>query len=414
MKRTQYKLVVLLFILWGIWMIPACWANESSSSETPEEVIEKGPKGGRLLKQENVSLELLLYSQGMPAHFRAYVYQDDKQASLADATLLVELTRFNQKKEIVTFTPDDGFLQSNQAIAEPHSFDVLVTLTLSGKKYQWNYPSYEGRVKLLPPTLKAADIQTETTQSQIIKKQLKVVGKIVPNRDTMAPIYARYAGIIKNMNKNLGDEVNKGELLVNIESNESLQNYAINAPITGTIVQKYVANGELAQNTKPIYDVANLNDVWADFTLYRKEAPLVRKGMPVRVTGDDGKPDTTSTITYIAPLGIEDSQTTLARAVLPNTPRVWLPGMYVTGRITINEKTVPVAVRLSAIQRMGEGYVVFVQQGDDFEATPVTLGEQDSEWAEVLSGLSSGQKYVTTNSFFIKAEIGKEGASHDD
>ncbi|MGM9451998.1 efflux RND transporter periplasmic adaptor subunit [Legionella bozemanae] len=414
MNRFSLKAFLMLFLFMVSIHAPSTWANEASTGDKGDEVVEKGPQGGRLLKQDDVSLELVLFSQGMPPHFRAYISQNDKPASLTDTKLTLELTRFNQNKDRITFAPNDGFLQSNQAIPEPHSFDVAVKLTLAGKAYQWNYPSYEGRVKLLASTLSAADIQTETVKGQTIKTQLKVVGKIVPNRDTMAPIYARYAGIIKTMNKNLGEEVTKGEPLVTIESNESLQNYTINAPITGTIVQKYVTNGELAQSTKPIYDVANLNDVWADFTLYRKEAPLVKKGMRVRVTGDEGKPDSTSTISYIAPLGIEDSQTTLARAVLSNTPRLWLPGMYVNGEIIIDEKTVPVAVRLSAIQRMGEQEVVFVQQGDFFEVTPVTLGQQDNEWAEVLSGLSAGQKYVTKNSFFIKAELGKEGASHDD
>lgn len=414
MNRLLLRAFLTLFLFLASLNTSITWANESSTGDKAEEVVEKGPQGGRLLKKEAVSLELVLFSQGMPPHFRAYIFQNDKPVSLVDTQLTLELTRFNQNKDRITFAPNDGFLQSNQAIPEPHSFDVAVKLTLAGKAYQWNYPSYEGRVKLLTSTLSAADIQTEIAQGQTIKTQLKVVGKIVPNRDTMTPIYARYAGVIKAINKNLGEEVTKGEPLVTIESNESLQNYTINAPITGTIVQKYATNGELAQSTKPIYDVANLNDVWADFTLYRKEAPLVKKGMRVRVTGDEGKPDSTSTISYIAPLGIEDSQTTLARAVLLNMPRLWLPGMYVNGEIIINEKTVPVAVRLSAIQRMGEQEVVFVQRGDFFEATPLSLGQQDNEWAEVFSGLSAGQKYVTKNSFFIKAELGKEGASHDD
>ncbi|KTC67728.1 HelB protein [Legionella bozemanae] len=205
----------------------------------------------------------------------------------------------------------------------------------------------------------------------------------------------------------------KGDLLATIESNESLQNYNINAPITGTIVQKYATNGELAQNNKPIYDVANLTNVWADFTLYRKETPLVKKGMTIDVIGDEGKPKTTSYISYIAPLGIEDSQTTLARAVLPNEQRLWIPGMYVNGYIIIKEKTVPVAVLLTALQRMGDQDVVFVQQGDYFEATPVELGQRDKQWVEVLSGLDAGQHYVTKNSFYLKAELGKEGASHE-
>lgn len=73
----------------------------------------------------------------------------------------------------------------------------------------------------------------------------------------------------------------------------------------------------------------------------------------------------------------------------------------------------PVAVRLSALQRMDEQDVVFVQQGDYFEATPVTLGQRDEQWVEILSGLEAGQRYVTKNSFYIKAELGKEGASHE-
>lgn len=414
MNRLVLKSIIAFIIfLVSFSIVPGC-SNDTPKEGSKEEQVEKGQQGGRLLKKDKVSLELLLFNQGMPSHFRAYVYQNNQRISPKDATLKIELTRFNQKKEVITFVPDGDFLQSNQVIREPHSFDVTIQLMLSGQNYDWSYASYEGRVELLPPTLKAADIEVAIATNQTIKTQLRVVGKIVPNRDTMAPIYARYAGIIQTMNKNLGEEVKKGEPLVTIESNESLQNYTINAPITGTIVQKYATNGELAQSTKPVYDLANLNDVWADFTLYRKEAPAIKKGMTVRVTGDDGKPDSTSTISYISPLGIEDSQTILARAVLPNQNRLWLPGMYVNGEVIIKEKNVPVAVALSAIQRLGEQDVVFAQQGNFFEATPVLLGQQDNEWVEVLSGLDEGQRYVIKNSFFIKAELGKEGASHDD
>ncbi|HAT1795702.1 TPA: HlyD family efflux transporter periplasmic adaptor subunit [Legionella pneumophila] len=389
-----------------------------AESNHPEEgdhqkTMEKGPQGGRLFKEGNTALELLIFERGMPPRFRAYLYQNGKMISPDKAQLMVELARFNDKKDVITFIPVENFLQSNQVIREPHSFDVTIQLTLQGKHFNWHYASYEGRVKIVAEVLKAADIQMATAQSQIIKTQLKVVGKIAPNRDTLAPIYPRYSGIIQSMTKSLGDEVTKGEVLVTIESNESLQNYTIAAPITGTIVQKYATNGELAQNTKPIYEVANLATVWADFTLYRKEAPLVKQGMEVTVTGDEGKPKSISTISYISPLGVEDSQTTLARAVLSNDKRLWLPGMYVNGAITIKEKTVPVAVLLSAIQRMDGKEVVFVQQGDYFEATPVILGEKDSQWAEVVSGLDVGQRYVSKNSFFMKAELGKEGASHE-
>lgn len=413
--KPFFSFLLLSCVSYAIGVAPifASGAQETSA-ESEHENNKKGPKGGQLFNEGALSLELLIFEKGMPPHFRAYIYQDGKLISPDKIHLAIELTRFNKKKDSVTFIPMDSFLQSQQIIEEPHSFDVSIQLKMNGTTYQWHYETYEGRIKLLPTMLKAADIQIGTAGSQTIKTQLKVVGKILPNRDTMAPIYARYAGIIKAMNKNLGDEINKGESLATIESNESLQNYTINAPITGIIVQKYATNGELAQNTKPIYDIANLNNVWADFTLYRKEARMVKPGMPITVKGDEGHPETTSVISYIAPLGIEDSQTTLARAVLPNEQRLWLPGMYVNGFIIIKEKTAPVAVLLSGLQRINNKDVVFVQSGDDYEATPVTLGQKDNTWVEVVSGLNAGQRYVTKNSFYLKAELGKEGASHED
>ncbi|MCW8469680.1 efflux RND transporter periplasmic adaptor subunit [Fluoribacter gormanii] len=415
LPKSGVSFLLLLVFLLGLSLM--FWAGQSTHKAdegSQQETWERGPQGGRLFKEGDLALELLIFERGMPPHFRGYLYKNGKIIAPDNAHLTLLLTRFNGKKEKISFIPANHFLESNEVIREPHSFDVRVQLEYSGKQMNWTYASYEGRVQIGAVVLKAAEIQTAVVQSHEIKTQLNVVGKILPNRDTLAPIYARYPGIIKSMAKNLGEEVTKGDVLATVESNESLQNYSITAPITGTVVQKNATNGELTQNTKPIYEVANLANVWADFTLYRKDAPLVKQGMEVIVTGDEGKPKTFSTISYISPLGIEDSQTNLARAILPNEERVWLPGMYINGAIIINKKTVPVAVPLSAIQKMNEKDVVFVQQGDYFEATPVLLGQEDGQWAEVLSGLDAGQRYVSKNSFYIKAELGKEGASHED
>ena len=43
----------------------------------------------------------------------------------------------------------------------------------------------------------------------------------------------------------------------------------------------------------------------------------------------------------------------------------------------------------------------------------LTLGKRDDQWVEVLEGLKPGVEYVTGNSYLIKADIEKSGASHD-
>ena len=41
------------------------------------------------------------------------------------------------------------------------------------------------------------------------------------------------------------------------------------------------------------------------------------------------------------------------------------------------------------------------------------LGQEGAEWTEVLSGIEAGTVYASENSYVIKADIEKSGASHD-
>ena len=57
--------------------------------------------------------------------------------------------------------------------------------------------------------------------------------------------------------------------------------------------------------------------------------------------------------------------------------------------------------------------VVFSQHGELYQARPLELGRRGGGFIEVLKGLKAGERYVTENSFLIKADILKSGASHD-
>jgi cobalt-zinc-cadmium efflux system membrane fusion protein len=81
--------------------------------------------------------------------------------------------------------------------------------------------------------------------------------------------------------------------------------------------------------------------------------------------------------------------------------------------VVSGEVDVPVAVSAEAIQTVRDWTVVFGRYGDQFEARPVELGRSDGKLTEVISGLNAGEQYAAKNSFLIKADIGKSGASHD-
>jgi cobalt-zinc-cadmium efflux system membrane fusion protein len=85
----------------------------------------------------------------------------------------------------------------------------------------------------------------------------------------------------------------------------------------------------------------------------------------------------------------------------------------VTGHILVEEATVPTAVKASALQRFRDWDVVFLNDGSVFQAMPITLGRRDAEWVEAVEGVEPGQRYAADNSFIVKADVGKSGATHD-
>jgi cobalt-zinc-cadmium efflux system membrane fusion protein len=68
---------------------------------------------------------------------------------------------------------------------------------------------------------------------------------------------------------------------------------------------------------------------------------------------------------------------------------------------------------VEAIQTLNDSTVAFGRYGEYFEAKPLELGRRDDTYVEVIRGLNLGDKYAAGNSFLIKADIGKAGASHE-
>ena len=98
---------------------------------------------------------------------------------------------------------------------------------------------------------------------------------------------------------------------------------------------------------------------------------------------------------------------------LDNKDGKWRPGMFVNAEFVTEEIPVPVAVLADAIQTLGDWTVVFGRYGPYLEARPVELGRSDGRMIEVLNGFNAGEQYAAGNSFAIKAELGKLGATHD-
>ena len=375
------------------------------------EPYRKGPNGGKLFEQDGFGLELTLYETGIPPEFHVYPYRDGETLPPGEVELSIELSRLDGQVDRFTFVPQQDYLRGQGVVTEPHSFDVAIKARYRGRHYEWTFDSYEGRSRIPDALAAEAGIITETAGAATIDKTLRLTGRVqtVPNK--LASVRARFPGVVQRVHRNLGESVKAGDPLARIQSNESLQSYSVKAPIDGVILARDV---QIGMNTgeAPLFLIADLSQVWIELDVFDKDLDKVRAGQAVRIATLDGEP-IDAVIDWVSPLASHASQSVQARVVLDNGDGHLRPGQFVRGSVTVAEHEVALAVRQSAIQQFRDFRVVFAKVGDTYEVRMLELGRRNTEWVEVTGGLKPGTEYVTGNSYLIKADIEKSGASHD-
>jgi cobalt-zinc-cadmium efflux system membrane fusion protein len=406
------------WILVALLALAACEPGSRSSVEEhadehaeEAEQTERGPNGGRLLEDGEFTLELAIFESGVEPEFHAWATQGGQALRPSDVSLVVELARLGGRVDRIEFAPQAEFLRGARTVEEPHSFDVTVIARHGGEEHRFEYASYEGRTTIAADVARDAGIGTATAGPGVIGDELLLYGAIGPDTTRIREVHARFPGVIRSVTRNVGDTVRAGETLATVESNESLQTYTVAAPIAGTITQRHAAPGEQTDD-ESLFEIADFSSVWAELDVFSRDRPRLREGLPVAISTDNGLM-ATGTIAYLAPVGNRASQSLTARVVIDNADGRWTPGQFVEGRVMIATTPVDLAVPLSALQRFREFDVVFAQVGDTYEVRMLTLGRRDARYVEVLGGLAPGTTYVTENSYLIKADIEKAGASHD-
>ncbi|MDR7268188.1 cobalt-zinc-cadmium efflux system membrane fusion protein [Pelomonas saccharophila] len=194
---------------------------------------------------------------------------------------------------------------------------------------------------------------------------------------------------------------------------QGLTRYEIRSPIAGVIVDKKIAVGEALKEDTAVFQVADLSSVWIELAVPARELNRLDIGMTARVRAAAFEVEGEARLGYVGALVGEQSRSATARLVLANPKGLWRPGLPVTVDLKGSDTEVPVAVTTDAVQTLDERSVVFVRQGQQFEARPVTLGRRDGRHVEVLQGLSAGERHAARNSFLVKADIGKAEAEHE-
>ncbi|PCE64359.1 efflux RND transporter periplasmic adaptor subunit [Sediminicola luteus] len=318
--------------------------------------------------------------------------------------------------------------------------------------------------KLSTNAMALANIQTSIVgNSSAEGNTVKLSGKIEENEEANAVQVSFLSGRIESLNVNYtGEKVNKGQLLAKVYSPElyaaqqelltasslketqpklyeavrrklkiwKLSEQQINAieelgkvnetvpiyaTVSGTVTQKLVEQGDYINQGQPLFKIADLNTVWANFDVYENQIELFKKGQAISIT-TNAYPHISFTgqVDFIDPVMNSKTRTLSLRAVLKNPENTLKPGMFVEGEVLIHRLNVEegVTIPVSAVLWTGERSVVYVKTDPHqaiFEMREVTLGHEIGGHYTILEGLRQGDEIVTNGTFTIDAAAQLQG-----
>lgn len=264
-----------------------------------------------------------------------------------------------------------------------------------------------------PDIAQAAGIRVAAAAAGTIADEHEVQGLLTPVEGKLSKVAARYPGPIRSLAANVGDRVRAGQVLATVESNLSLSSYKVTSPISGVVLARNASVGGIAAEGVPLFEIADLSQLWVDLHIFGSDAGHIVPGAPVTITRLSDGATAQTALERVLPGTATASQSTVARAILENSDGLWRPGSAVKARITVEQSPVALAVPLAALQSMEGRDVVFVRSGEEYRAHPVRLGRRDARQVEVLEGLQPGDAVVIEQSYVVMADIGKAGASHE-
>lgn len=317
--------------------------------------------------------------------------------------------------------------------------------------------------KLTKNAMALANIQTSIVgNTNAVDNGIKLTGKVVENEEENAVQVSYFSGRIEQLKVNYtGEKVRKGQLLATIYSPELYasqqelitasglkdsqpalykairnklklwklseiqinqietsgkirENFPVYATVSGTVSEKLVNQGAAVKQGQPLFKIANLNTVWANFDIYENQIKSFKKGQNMTIS-TNAYPNKTfaAKVDFIDPILNTKTRTITLRAVLNNKNNVFKPGMFVESKIDdILNTTEILTIPTSAVLWTGKRSVVYLKTKPNetiFEMKEVIIGKQIGESYQIIKGLKNGDVVVTNGAFTIDAAAQLQG-----
>ena len=308
-----------------------------------------------------------------------------------------------------------------------------------------------GVVALSPDTVQVLNVQSVTAQVRPLLRTLEVAGVIDDNDARHRVMSAYVAGRIEKLHVNfIGAEVREGQPLVDLYSPALLQaereyqsltgefrvaavsrlrqmglqpaqinqlgakspevlSSEILSPMTGTVLTRYVYEGQYVQAGDRLFEIADFGIMWFQFQAYEQDLPWIKTGLSVDVVTPSHPGNTfKGKITFVDPTLDPVTRSTKVRVELANPPvdaeHRMLHRLYATGRVQLEAPDVLTVPRAAVLETGAEAVAYVELAKGSYARRVVQIGRRGDTLWEIRHGLSVGDAVVVNGNLLIDGQ----------
>ena len=184
--------------------------------------------------------------------------------------------------------------------------------------------------------------------------------------------------------------------------------YILRAPVGGVVIDRVANPGAEVRpdNGQALFTISSLEHVWLAVSVPQRDVGLVHPGARLRFR-TEAVPDQVfdARVSFVSDALDPVSRTVTARAVLANPGRQLRVQAAGEAQLLVSDTRPSVVISTRALVTHGSDTVVFVEMAPGrFVRRVVAVRDDDGTTATITSGLSAGERVVTTGSLLLTGE----------
>jgi len=178
--------------------------------------------------------------------------------------------------------------------------------------------------------------------------------------------------------------------------------FSLNSPIAGTVIERNATIGATVSSDSNLFKIIDISRVWIDANVFEKDLERVRGGQEVKVSVPAFPGASFSGRVILVNSVVDpDTRTVKVRTEVPNADGRLKPEMFANVQIITDLHKTSTSIPQSAVLNDGDKTVVFIAEGSGYKKQQVSVGLQNNDRVEIVSGLNAGDKVVVKGNYLL-------------